>query len=124
MHVRAALRHGLTPSEIAEVLLHTGVYAGVPASNAAFAIAQRTLADLGLPEGRPPPSPRLAQRPDRRRDTSTALPPTERIASGRRLMLGATCPGRRPGDRRDTHGRPRGSPGTYPRSVERCVAGQ
>ena len=46
MHVRAALRNGLTPDEIAEVLLHTAVYAGVPAANAAFAIAARTLADI------------------------------------------------------------------------------
>jgi 4-carboxymuconolactone decarboxylase len=40
MHVRAALRNGLTSDEIAEVLLHTAVYAGVPVSNAAFAIAK------------------------------------------------------------------------------------
>jgi 4-carboxymuconolactone decarboxylase len=45
MHVRAALRNGLTAEEISEVLLHTAVYAGVPAANSAFAIAQRTLAD-------------------------------------------------------------------------------
>ncbi len=37
MHVRAAIRNGLTPAEIAEVLLHATVYAGVPAGNAAFA---------------------------------------------------------------------------------------
>src|SRR5579884_3919950 len=43
MHVRAALGNGLTQAEIAEVLLHTGVYAGVPAANAAFAIAQEVL---------------------------------------------------------------------------------
>jgi 4-carboxymuconolactone decarboxylase len=43
MHVRAALRNGVTPEEIAEVLLHTAVYAGLPAANAAFAIAQRVL---------------------------------------------------------------------------------
>ncbi len=43
LHVRAALRNGLTPEEISEVLLHTAVYAGVPAANAAFAIAQRVL---------------------------------------------------------------------------------
>lgn len=43
MHVRAALRNGVTREEIAEVLLHTAVYAGLPAANAAFAIAQRTL---------------------------------------------------------------------------------
>lgn len=54
MHVRGALRNGLTPAEIAEVLLHTSVYAGVPAANAAFAIAQRVIdADTtpGGPEG-------------------------------------------------------------------------
>ena len=43
LHVRAALRNGVTPEEISEVLLHTAVYAGVPAANAAFAIAQRVL---------------------------------------------------------------------------------
>ena len=45
MHVRAARRNGLTPQEISEVLLHTAVYAGVPAANAAFSIAQRVLAE-------------------------------------------------------------------------------
>jgi 4-carboxymuconolactone decarboxylase len=43
MHVRAALRNGLTPEEIREVLIHTAVYAGVPAANSAFALAQKTL---------------------------------------------------------------------------------
>jgi 4-carboxymuconolactone decarboxylase len=41
MHIRAALNHGLSQEEIAEVLIHTSLYAGVPAANAAFAIAQR-----------------------------------------------------------------------------------
>lgn len=45
LHVRAAVRNGLTPEEIGEVLLHTAVYAGVPAANAAYAIAQRVLAE-------------------------------------------------------------------------------
>ena len=45
MHVRAALRNGLTPDEIREVLLHCAVYCGVPAANAAFAIAKRVLED-------------------------------------------------------------------------------
>jgi 4-carboxymuconolactone decarboxylase len=40
MHVRAALRNGLSSEEIAEVLIHTAVYAGVPAANAAFAVAK------------------------------------------------------------------------------------
>ncbi|MFY1695111.1 MULTISPECIES: 4-carboxymuconolactone decarboxylase [unclassified Solwaraspora] len=45
MHVRAALRNGLTADEISEVLLHTAVYAGVPAANSAYAVAQRVLAE-------------------------------------------------------------------------------
>ena len=45
MHVKAALRNGLSEAEIGEVLLHTAVYAGVPAANAAFATAQRVLAE-------------------------------------------------------------------------------
>jgi 4-carboxymuconolactone decarboxylase len=47
MHVRAALRNGLSADEIGEVLLHTAVYAGVPAANTAFAVAQRTLSEAG-----------------------------------------------------------------------------
>ena len=43
LHVRAALRNGLTPDEIAEVLLHSAIYCGVPAANGAFAVAQRVL---------------------------------------------------------------------------------
>ena len=45
MHVRAAVRNGLTPDEIKEVLLQTAIYCGVPAANAAFAIAQRVLGE-------------------------------------------------------------------------------
>ena len=47
MHVRAALRNGLTPSEISEIFLHTAVYAGVPAANSAFSIARRVLDEEG-----------------------------------------------------------------------------
>lgn len=43
MHVRAALRNGLTPAEVREVLLQVGVYAGVPAANRAFKVTQQTL---------------------------------------------------------------------------------
>ena len=43
MHVRAALRNGLTVEEIKEVLLQSAIYCGVPAANSAFAIAQRVL---------------------------------------------------------------------------------
>ena len=45
MHVRAALRNGLTPDEIGEVLLHCALYCGLPAANGAFAVAQRVLDD-------------------------------------------------------------------------------
>ncbi|MFB7269247.1 3-oxoadipate enol-lactonase [Streptomyces sp. NPDC056244] len=46
MHVRAAVRNGLTPEEIGEVLLQSAVYCGVPAANSAFAVADRVLKDL------------------------------------------------------------------------------
>uniref|UniRef100_UPI000626B937 4-carboxymuconolactone decarboxylase n=1 Tax=Streptomyces odonnellii TaxID=1417980 RepID=UPI000626B937 len=46
MHVRAAVRNGLTPEEIGEVLLQSAVYCGVPAANSAFAVADRVLRDL------------------------------------------------------------------------------
>ena len=45
MHLRAALRNGLTAEEIGEVLLQSAVYCGVPAANSAFAIARRVLED-------------------------------------------------------------------------------
>ena len=50
MHVRAARRHGLSAAEIAEILLHTAVYTGAPAGNAAFAIASETLAEEQPPD--------------------------------------------------------------------------
>jgi 4-carboxymuconolactone decarboxylase len=43
MHVRAALRNGLSEDEIKEVLLQAAVYCGVPAANTAFAVAARVL---------------------------------------------------------------------------------
>lgn len=46
MHVRAALRNGLSEEEIKEVLLQSAIYCGVPAANSAFAVAQDVLADL------------------------------------------------------------------------------
>ena len=47
MHLRAALRNGVTPDQIREVLLHTAVYAGLPAVNRAFAIAREVLPETG-----------------------------------------------------------------------------
>jgi 4-carboxymuconolactone decarboxylase len=46
MHIRAALRNGLTRDEIKEVLLQSAVYCGVPAANGAFAVFREVLATL------------------------------------------------------------------------------
>lgn len=48
LHVRAALRNGLTVEEIKELLLQTAIYCGVPDANTAFRIAQGVLAEEGL----------------------------------------------------------------------------
>ena len=45
IHLRAALRNGLSIDEIKEVLLQTAVYCGVPAANSAFAVFQRVVAE-------------------------------------------------------------------------------
>lgn len=39
MHLRAALRNGLTVEEVKEVILQSAIYSGVPAANTAFRIA-------------------------------------------------------------------------------------
>jgi 4-carboxymuconolactone decarboxylase len=57
LHVRAALRNGLSPAEIAEVLLHTSVYAGIPAANAAFKIAQKVIDSGDLIDSDEPAGP-------------------------------------------------------------------
>ncbi|WP_137846381.1 4-carboxymuconolactone decarboxylase [Microbacterium sp. 2FI] len=49
MHLRAALRNGLTVAEIREVILQSAIYSGVPAANTAFRIANDVLNDA--PEG-------------------------------------------------------------------------
>ena len=41
VHIRASRNTGVDPHEIAEVLMHVAVYAGVPAANAAFAVAKK-----------------------------------------------------------------------------------
>lgn len=51
VHVAGAIRNGVTPAELREVLMHTSVYAGVPAANSAFGVAQSVLAELGLDHG-------------------------------------------------------------------------
>jgi 4-carboxymuconolactone decarboxylase len=46
MHLRAALRNGVSRDEIKEVLLQSAVYCGVPAANGAFAVFREVLATL------------------------------------------------------------------------------
>jgi len=50
LHVRAAIRNGLTEQEIGEVFLQSAVYCGVPAANSAFAVARRVLSERGEEE--------------------------------------------------------------------------
>ncbi|MFF4346940.1 4-carboxymuconolactone decarboxylase [Streptomyces sp. NPDC001530] len=49
-HTRAALRNGLTPMEIKEVLLQAAVYCGVPAANSAFKVAQQVIREETTPQ--------------------------------------------------------------------------
>ncbi|MER6351953.1 4-carboxymuconolactone decarboxylase [Streptomyces sp. NPDC001634] len=49
-HTRAALRNGLTPGEIKEVLLQAAVYCGVPAANSAFRVAQQVIREETTPQ--------------------------------------------------------------------------
>ncbi len=47
MHLNAAFDHGMSQSDVKEVLLQTAVYCGLPAANSAFHIAQEVLASRG-----------------------------------------------------------------------------
>jgi len=46
LHVRAAFNNGVTRDEIREVLLHCAIYAGVPAANSAFHMAEEVFAQM------------------------------------------------------------------------------
>jgi 3-oxoadipate enol-lactonase/4-carboxymuconolactone decarboxylase len=50
LHTRAALRNGLSPQEIKEVLLHCAVYCGVPAAHSAFTVAQQVIREETTPQ--------------------------------------------------------------------------
>ncbi|WP_025777056.1 bifunctional 3-oxoadipate enol-lactonase/4-carboxymuconolactone decarboxylase PcaDC [Brevibacterium sp. VCM10] len=50
MHVKAALRNGLTRDEIKEVLLQSAIYCSVPSANTAFSVASRALAEYEAEE--------------------------------------------------------------------------
>ncbi|GGT51844.1 bifunctional 3-oxoadipate enol-lactonase/4-carboxymuconolactone decarboxylase PcaDC [Streptomyces purpureus] len=51
LHTRAALRNGLAPAEIKEVLMQTAVYCGVPAANSAFRVVQQVIREETTPRG-------------------------------------------------------------------------
>ena len=46
MHVRAALNNGVTTEEIREVLIHAGIYCGLPAANAAIKAAEEVIREV------------------------------------------------------------------------------
>ena len=46
MHIRATRNTGVTREEVKEVLLQVAVYAGIPAANAAIAIAKRVFVEM------------------------------------------------------------------------------
>ncbi|HEY5412086.1 MAG TPA: carboxymuconolactone decarboxylase family protein [Caulobacteraceae bacterium] len=47
-HVQGAIKNGVTPEEIREVLIHVMIYGGVPAAADSFMHAREVLKDLGL----------------------------------------------------------------------------
>jgi 4-carboxymuconolactone decarboxylase len=53
MHIRATANTGASAEDVKEVLLMTAIYAGVPAANAAIAVAKRTFAEMGVDLGEP-----------------------------------------------------------------------
>jgi len=46
LHLRAALRNGITRDVIKEVLLQTAIYCGIPAANTAFHLAAEVFREL------------------------------------------------------------------------------
>ena len=51
MHVKAAFNNGVTRDEIKEVILQCAIYAGVPAANTAFHLADEVFAAMDAPAG-------------------------------------------------------------------------
>ena len=45
LHLRGALRNGVTPDELKEILLQTAIYCGIPAANSAFGVAAKVIAE-------------------------------------------------------------------------------
>ena len=53
MHIRATANTGASLDDIREVLLMAAIYAGVPAANAAIAVAKEALREMGEDLGEP-----------------------------------------------------------------------
>jgi 4-carboxymuconolactone decarboxylase len=51
LHVRAAFNNGVTRDEIKEVILQCAIYAGVPAANGAFHLAEQVFAEMEKASG-------------------------------------------------------------------------
>jgi 4-carboxymuconolactone decarboxylase len=49
MHVKAAIRNGVTVEELKELFLHSAIYCGLPAANAAYHCAEEVLKELHVP---------------------------------------------------------------------------
>ncbi len=58
LHVRGALRNGLTPEEIVEVFLQTAIYCGVPAAIDSLRVAREVFREEGIMSGQPVPAPK------------------------------------------------------------------
>jgi 4-carboxymuconolactone decarboxylase len=48
VHVKGAIRNGVTKDQIREILMHSAIYCGVPAAVDAFRNASEVLDELGL----------------------------------------------------------------------------
>ena len=53
LHVRAAFRNGVTVEELRELLLHSGIYCGIPAANAAIRVAEDVINETKGGQGSP-----------------------------------------------------------------------
>lgn len=84
LHVRAAITDGsgdgLSEDELKEVLMQSAIYAGVPAANTAFALAQHILQDLKTPAVMAPAVPGQAVHPGVGRDGTTQSTPALRYS--------------------------------------------
>ena len=48
MHLRACFNNGVTKDELKELILHSSLYAGLPAANAAMHMAEDVFKELGI----------------------------------------------------------------------------